>query len=353
VSQNGINVANRTIDVTQSFTTTPAFPANSSFRINVPASRSTFPNCVPVQASLTPPKVFTNIFWDNRAGSYDNGFVRGIGLPGDPDAINHWDLGAYGIANDGIKPVNNDIQDLANHPGYAGHGNVSVDPKVQSAYDTTIRLATFRGDPHFVGGVIVAVDVPPTRMGNYKLSATSPSGASGVIDNGVRCVRVSATDVVASCTAQSGTTVVTLDGYDIDDDARPQGPAYDMGADEYLAATALNVAPRIARRRIDVSARVRPSKTIVASRALVGGQAPDQITSACTRCVARLEYRKGHGRIRVISMRRHGTTFRATTRTLRAGTYRIRVVITNRQTHRVHRSGWRTLHISTHRKGTR
>ena len=54
-----------------------------TFTINVPASLSTFPNCVPVQASFTPPTVFDNVFWDNRAGTYDGGFVRGIGLPGD------------------------------------------------------------------------------------------------------------------------------------------------------------------------------------------------------------------------------------------------------------------------------
>jgi hypothetical protein len=201
--------------------------------------------------------------------------------------------------------------------------------------------------------VIVAVDVPPTRMGNYKLSATSPAR---VVDGGTRCIRITSTDIVAAptCSAQAGTTLVQLDAWDVDDDARPQGAAYDMGADEYLAATAPNVAPRFASRRIVVRAQIRPSRAATPARSLVGGQAPDRITSACPRCIARLQYRRGkHGRIRSIAMRRTGTTFRATTRRLTPGTYRIRVVITNRQTHRVHRSAWRTVVISKHRKGTR
>ena len=117
------------IDVTQSFSTSPAITSGWLFTLNVPAALSTFPNCIPVQPVFTPPTVFDNVFWDNRAGRSDGGFVRGIGLPGDPAAINHWDLGAYGVAPaNALKPVKNDIQDLTGHTNYNNRGNVSIDP---------------------------------------------------------------------------------------------------------------------------------------------------------------------------------------------------------------------------------
>ena len=59
------------IDVTQSFSTSPAITSGWLFTLNVPASLSTFPNCIPVQPVFTPPTVFDNVFWDNRAGTYD------------------------------------------------------------------------------------------------------------------------------------------------------------------------------------------------------------------------------------------------------------------------------------------
>ena len=227
---------------------------------------------------------------------------------------------------------------------------------MQSAYDTTVRLAPFRGDPHFVGGTIVAVDLPPTRMGNYKLSATSPAGATGVIDNGVRCIRVTATDHVAAplCDAQAGTKLVQMEPYDIDDDARPQGTAYDMGSDEYLAATAANVAVRLTARRLTVTAAVTASRIVSPARSLVGGKAAEIISGSCPKCSATLQYRKGnHGRVRSLHMRSARGKFTVRTRTLAPGRYRYRVVIRNRQTGRVHTSAWRTLVVSKHRKGTR
>jgi hypothetical protein len=87
---------------------------------------------------------------------------------------------------------------------------------------------------------------------------------------------------------------------------------------------------------------------------VVGGLAPEQISSVCKTCTGRLQLRKGtHGRIKTIAMRRGSTKFTVRTAKLAPGKYRIRVLIRNRQTGRLHTSAWRTLVISKHRKGTR
>jgi hypothetical protein len=88
---------------------------------------------------------------------------------------------------------------------------------------------------------------------------------------------------------------------------------------------------------------------------VVGGKAPEMISTVCKTCTGELQLRKGSkGRIKSIRMKRGRTTFTARTAKLAPGTYRIRVLIRNRQTGRVHISAWRTLVISKHhRKGTR
>ena len=133
----------RQINVTQAFGTGPG--AGWNFTINVPASLSTFPNCVPVQPVFTPPTVFDNVFWDNRAGTYDSGFVRGIGLPGDSAAVNHWDLGAYGVApGHALSPVKNDIQDIV---GDGAHTNYTSAATSQSTRRCSRRTTPPSGWP--------------------------------------------------------------------------------------------------------------------------------------------------------------------------------------------------------------
>jgi hypothetical protein len=127
-----------------------------------------------------------------------------------------------------------------------------------------------------------------------------------------------------------------------------------MGADEYLLATAPVVAVRIVAQRFTATARLVPTKLPAPARAVVGGQAPEQILGVCKTCTAQLQLRKGtRGRLRTFGMRRGSTTFTVRTAKLAPGKYRVRVLIRNRQTGRLHASAWRTLVISKHRKGTR
>ena len=154
--------------------------------------------------------------------------------------------------------------------------------------------------------------------------------------------------------SREGRVSFAPDTHDIDDDARPQGVAYDMGADEYLAATAPIISPQIVALRIIVTARLTPTKLAAPARSVVGGQAPEQISSVCKTCTGQLQIRKGlHGRVKTLPMRRGSTKFTVRTAKLAPGKYRIRVLIRNRQTRRVHTSAWRTLVITKHPKGTR
>ncbi|MBL8056169.1 MAG: hypothetical protein JNK29_05690, partial [Anaerolineales bacterium] len=212
--------------VMKNLTTATALTSNGA---PAPAGLSTSRNSTLLQATLartaplySQPLLFNNIFWDNRAGSFDlAGGVSGIGLPNDPNPIYTWDIGA---ADRGIQlPIwNSFLSAGADTRDYRDAGlptptvTVGVNPLVVSTYDTTVEVLPWRGNPRFVGATIVAQDVPPTLMGNYHLQAGSPAVNAGAFTRG-------------------GQTVATTD---IDGDPRPTNatnplnPAADVGADE-------------------------------------------------------------------------------------------------------------------------
>ena len=83
--------------IMKNITTATAMTSNGQ---PAPAGLSTARNSALLQATLpagspifSNPVLFNNIFWDNRAGTFTGGAVAGIGLPGDPNPINYWDLG--------------------------------------------------------------------------------------------------------------------------------------------------------------------------------------------------------------------------------------------------------------------
>jgi hypothetical protein len=188
-------------------------------------------------ASFSDPLLFNNIFWDNRAGTWDNasGTIGGIGLPGDncplpagpPCPINYWDVGvsggggsltvAYSLLQESPNPAHPFVDAGGNHFGF--------DPNVLDPRPVTVGAFPWRGDPQFIGTITIVLDpnADPnaTLLGDYHLG---PS-VGGPINGGTpsRPYYGSPPNVPAPTT-------------DFDDQARPQGVAFDIGADEVPAA---------------------------------------------------------------------------------------------------------------------
>ncbi len=186
-----------------------------------PAGLATTANSVQLQATLpggsptfSNPLLFNNVFWDNRAGTRTGGAVVGLGNPDDPTPIDNWDLGVVGAGAGALLAPTNSIvqQDASIHPYTTSASNSTADPIVVAPHDVTVSFDVWRGNPAFIGAILVAVDLPPNLMGDYHLSAC---GASPACNLGA-----------ASKTGVSAPT------FDIDNQARPQSGGFDAGADE-------------------------------------------------------------------------------------------------------------------------
>jgi hypothetical protein len=151
-----------------------------------PAGLSTTFNSAPLQATLpanaakySNPKMFNNIFWNNRAGSWNGLYVSGIGASDAPagDVLNYWDMGSA----DGTGPLSptNSVLQTTTGTTLSATNKVGVDPKVISPFLTSVSIETSRTYPAFRQAVIVVQDVAGTKMGNYRLAAGSPALAAG------------------------------------------------------------------------------------------------------------------------------------------------------------------------------
>ncbi|MBP7691785.1 MAG: carboxypeptidase regulatory-like domain-containing protein [Anaerolineales bacterium] len=183
------------------------------------------------------PMMFGNLFWDNRAGSYNlAGGVSGIGLPGDLAPINVWDIGdafhrfqlpiyfsMLSTTPDSrdytTGPVTVNLTTYTNNLKFADVDGV---PQFTSTFDTTIEVLPWRGNPRFAGATIVAQDVPPTMMGNYHLEAGSPA------------VNASTPFTIVGVVGGMTSRAVVTSSPDIDGDFRTGGATtrLDIGADE-------------------------------------------------------------------------------------------------------------------------
>ncbi|MGA8891256.1 MAG: IPT/TIG domain-containing protein [Anaeromyxobacteraceae bacterium] len=196
--------------VMKNLATATAVTSNGS---PAPAGLSTSQNSALLQATLpagsatfSNPLLFNDVFWDNRTGTRSGGTVTGLGIAG--GSIDLWDLGVA----DGsqlLSPTNSLLQ-TTEGTAASPTNLVGIDPDVAVTYDTSVSFQVWRNNPAFVGAILVAVDVPPTLMGNYHLSATSPARNAGAV-------------------SKSGISAPTLD---IDGQQRPSSTGFDIGADE-------------------------------------------------------------------------------------------------------------------------
>lgn len=207
-----VRVINNTI--MWNLTTATATTSNGA---PAPAGLSTVANSDLLQATLpggsplfSKPLMFNNIFWENRAGSWNGAGIAGIGQLGDPNPINYWDLGA--ADGSGLLEPTNSMLMVDNLPYIVSSPTnlVGVDPLVQTVYTTTVSALPWRTNPNFVGVILVAFDVPPQRMGNFHLSASSPAFNLGAA-------------------SKNGVPAPTTD---IDGDSRPSEGGIEIGADE-------------------------------------------------------------------------------------------------------------------------
>ena len=226
--------------VMKNLTTATAATSNGQ---PAPAGLSTAPNNTFLQSGLptgsptfSNPLMFNNIFWDNRAGTWDPtaGLVRGIGgtdTAGNPDPtpINYWDMGVPGTGNT-LAPTNSVLHsETLNHYDVDASptNRVDQDPLVADAsYNTTIQALPWRGNPNFIASVIVAQDIPVSIMGDYHLSGTG----SAAYNLGAPSKAVPS--------YQRPPNPLPAPTFDIDNQIRPALGGYDSGADEFPGAQA-------------------------------------------------------------------------------------------------------------------
>jgi hypothetical protein len=215
------------------------------------------------------PVLFNNIFWDNRAGSWNGVTVGGIGLadelPG--PTINLWDLGEVGGGAGPLTPTNSILNEDTNSIIVPDASNqIGVDPLVQAEYDTSVAVFPWRTNPNFVQAAIVAIDLPINLLGNYHLAAGSPAinaGSNGKpaslppspvnapdfdIDNQLRAIQDIGADEIPDPTilffsTASSTTPPGLTAGDDADVYGVNGPTTGADFSRLLDATAVGVGP--------------------------------------------------------------------------------------------------------------
>jgi hypothetical protein len=185
-----------------------------------PAGLSTAANSDQLQATLpsgsaafSNPKMFGNIFWDNRAGSWNGVSVTGIGAAGAPagEAIRYWDLGSLdaGVV---LTPTNSVLQTTTG-TALSSTNKVGSNPNVVSPFLTSVSIDPSRTYPAFRQAVIVIQHTAGAALGDYHLTAAGPALNAGATSR------------------TFGTTTVKAPALDIDGDVRSTKTP-DIGADE-------------------------------------------------------------------------------------------------------------------------
>jgi hypothetical protein len=327
-----VHIVNNTI--AKNITTATAMTSNGS---PAPAGLSTGKLSTGVDPgyphAYAQPELKNDIFFDNRAGSYAGGDVTGIGAhPGSSDVgVHNWDFGT-GDGSDVSEPLPISNSIFATAPwqlvGAGTLNKTNVDPLFVDPYDASVRLSPFRSNPVFIGGVVVATNLPAS-LHDYHIQPGSPA-----IDAG------------------SATGAPTTD---IDTQPRPNsGGTYDMGADEVSTAAGTIVVATNLVRSIHATVVVRPAGT-AAGRFIPGSRVTRTITAGCKDCTATITIKRGHS-VRNLKYAGVKGRFDLMVKHLKPGRYHVRVTVTSRSMGTVYRSAWRTVNVkrtSKHGKGKR
>ena len=241
-----VDIVNNTI--ARNVTTATAITSDGQ---PAPAGLSTAANSDPLQARiqsqftgnswstlratyLSKPVQFDDVYYDNRAGSWNGSQIVGIGtLPnGFVGGVNNWDMGTTDVPPTGVTPApqpfllapTNSV--LQTNAGTVTTGNpnntVTSTPGLVAPYLLSVDVLPSRTYPVFRVSLITGVVLPPTLMGNYHLVGSS-SPAYG------RGVRTKAA-VWGSVTNYT----VTAPTLDIDGQTRPATGHFDAGSDQVL-----------------------------------------------------------------------------------------------------------------------
>ncbi|NLG83257.1 MAG: pectin esterase [Firmicutes bacterium] len=182
------------------------------------AFRATLPEDAP---GFSDPVLFNNIFWDNRAGFYDQtlgggaGGIAGIGAPGDTHPINVMDLEVFGTPG-----LFNPQYCCLSRPYPAGRRNQVGDPGFARPHTTELAVTALRKEPAFK--TVRIVNPTPGPAGAYHLTDRS----APAVDRGTRAVTVIRNGAAVTYRAPAK---------DLDGRRRPRGGRCDLGAYEYCA----------------------------------------------------------------------------------------------------------------------
>ena len=192
------------------------------------------------------PKMFNNIFADNRAGwailpstvNFNQSAMHGIGDPLDTDPIQRWDMGVVGGTGAQLHPTNSVLNSSPTLTNATSAGDIASSPTnivipgsldgatasvaaggvgFVNPQDFLIDSLMWRNNTNASFPVIVAHMVPVNLLADYHLA--------GQTSRGYNLGAASKAGGVPSVNTPAPT-------HDIDSDVRPAGGAYDSGADE-------------------------------------------------------------------------------------------------------------------------
>ncbi len=192
--------------VARNITTATATTSDGSA---APAGLSTGRNSIQLQPTLgagrsvfSNPVMRNNVFWENKAGTWNGVTVQGIGIDGDPAVENIWDMGAAdgsGVLSPtySVLTTPNAGQATTAGPNVPGtdvpltstgatapyfdvltSGNAAIG--FVNPYSVSVDISTLRTFPGFRQSVIVARNVAPDQQGNYHLNPGSIAVNVGV-----------------------------------------------------------------------------------------------------------------------------------------------------------------------------